>query len=133
MSEFQGPKNWFVPLIRSTSARTCIATLMGLPHVSISVVPLWNLPGLSLLNIMDMPLISTFIRKSINTALAEYVAPRSITLDLQQILAGDDVKKDTDMLGVIVVFIHRARKLSKMDWHGGSGTYTVVLTTNIIH
>lgn len=60
------------------------------------------------LNIMDLPLISNFVQSSVNAALSEYVAPKSITLDLQAMLAGDDFKRDTAARGVLVVRIKRA-------------------------
>lgn len=62
---------------------------MGLPKISISVVPMSR----SLPNVMNLPVISDFISSSINAACAEYVAPRNLTLDLQQLISGDDVKK----------------------------------------
>lgn len=62
---------------------------MGLPKISISVVPMSE----SLPNIMNIPVLSSFISKSIDAACAEYVAPRSLTLDLQQLISGDDIKK----------------------------------------
>lgn len=60
------------------------------------------------LNIMDLPLISNFVQSSVNAALSEYVAPKSITLDLQAMLAGDDFKRDTTACGILVVRIKRA-------------------------
>jgi Ca2+-dependent lipid-binding protein len=62
---------------------------MGLPRISISVVAMAK----ALPNIMDIPLLSSFIASSIDTAVAEYVAPKGITLDLQQLISGDDIKK----------------------------------------
>ncbi len=62
---------------------------MGLPRISISAVPMAH----QLPNVMNLPFISGFISKSIDTACAEYVAPKSLTLDLQQLISGDDIKK----------------------------------------
>ncbi|KAH8119808.1 hypothetical protein DFH11DRAFT_1837886 [Phellopilus nigrolimitatus] len=98
--------------------KTTLLTLMGLPRVSISVVPMSR----SLPNVMNIPLLSSFIAKSIETACAEYVAPRSLTLDLQQLISGDDIKKDTEAIGVIVIHIHRATGLKKMDTRNSSDT-----------
>ena len=58
---------------------------------------------------MDLPLISSFVQSSIDAALAEYVAPKSLTLDLKDMLVGDDFKKDTTARGVVVVKIKRGR------------------------
>lgn len=92
-------------------------TLLGLPRVTISVVALHKF----LPNIMNLPFISGFVSSAINTAAAEYVAPKSLTLDLQKLISGDDIKKDTDAIGVLVVHIHRAKGVKAMDASGGSG------------
>lgn len=62
---------------------------MGLPRVSVSVVPMAK----SLPNVMNIPILSAFISKSIDAVCAEYVAPRSLILDLQQLISGDNIKK----------------------------------------
>ncbi|TKA73380.1 hypothetical protein B0A55_06369 [Friedmanniomyces simplex] len=81
----------------------CTLTFLGQPKVDISCVPLVK-KGL---NIMDLPLISNFVQSSVDAAMAEYVAPKSLTLDLKDMLAGDDFKKDTSARGVLVVRIKR--------------------------
>lgn len=109
---------------------------MGLPRISISVTPMArNLP-----NVMNIPVLSSFISSAIDTACAEYVAPRSLTLDMQQLISGDDIKKgikalipiiawlltvsisDTMSIGVVIVHIHRGIGLKKMDSRESSGT-----------
>ncbi len=100
------------------SVKKAMVTLLGLPRVTISVVAIHKL----LPNVMNLPFISGFISSAIDTAAAEYVAPKSITLDLQRLISGDDIKKDTDAIGVIVVHIHRAKGVKKADATGGSGT-----------
>lgn len=72
-------------------------------------------------NVMNLPFISGFVSDAINTAVAEYVAPKSLTLDLQRLISGDDIKKDTEAIGVLVVHIHRAIGVKSMDAGGGSG------------
>ena len=89
----------------------CTLTLLGQPKADISCVPLTK-KGL---NIMDLPLISSFVQSSIDAALAEYVAPKSLTLDLKDMLVGDDFKKDTSTRGVIVVRIKRGRDFKEGD------------------
>ncbi|QRV80408.1 C2 domain-containing protein [Ceratobasidium sp. AG-Ba] len=96
--------------------KTAVVTLLGLPRISISVVPLHQ----HFTNIMNLPLISTFVSNSLNTAVAEYVAPKSLKLDVQRLISGDDVKRDTDAIGIIVVTIHRAMGLKGADLDGGS-------------
>jgi Ca2+-dependent lipid-binding protein len=47
--------------------------------------------------------------------LAEYVAPKSLTLDLKDMLMGDDFKKDTMARGIIMVHIKRAKDFKEGD------------------
>ncbi|CCM05424.1 uncharacterized protein FIBRA_07641 [Fibroporia radiculosa] len=96
-----------------------LVTLLGLPHITISATPLSE----KLPNIMNIPFISGFISSAINTAAAEYVAPKSLTFDLQRLMSGDDIKKDTDAIGVLVVHIHRATGLEGADIDGSSDPY----------
>ena len=88
----------------------CTLTFLGQPKVDLSCVPLTK-KGL---NIMDLPLISSFVQSSIDAALAEYVAPKSLTLDLKDMLVGDDFKKDTATRGVVMVKIRKG-----MDFKAG--------------
>lgn len=73
---------------------------------------------------MDLPLISKFVQSSVDAAMAEYVAPKSLTLDLKDMLMGDDFKKDTAARGVIVVRVIRAFDFKEGDtgflWKKGS-------------
>lgn len=89
----------------------CTLTLLGQPKADITCVPLVK-KGL---NLMDLPLISSFVQSSIDAALAEYVAPKSLTLDLQDMLVGDDFKKDTATRGVLVVRIKEGRDFKEGD------------------
>jgi hypothetical protein len=81
----------------------CTITFLGQPKVQLSCQPLFK----KMLNIMDLPLISKFVQSSVDAAMAEYVAPKSISLDLKDMLAGDDFKKDTNSKGVLVITIVR--------------------------
>lgn len=89
----------------------CTLTFLGQPKVDIGCVPLVK-HGL---NIMDLPLISNFVQGSVDAAMAEYVAPKSLTLDLKDMLAGDDFKKDTNARGVLVVYIKRGYDFKEGD------------------
>lgn len=64
-------------------------------------------------------MISSFVQSAIDAALAEYVAPKSLTLNLKDMLVGEDFKKDTSSQGVVMVFIKRARGFKQGD--GGIG------------
>ncbi len=89
----------------------CTLTLLGQPKADLSCVPLTK-KGL---NIMNLPIISSFVQSSIDAALAEYVAPKSLTLDLKDMLIGEDFKKDTRARGVIMVRIRSASEFKEGD------------------
>lgn len=89
----------------------CTLSFMGQPKASISCVPLVK-KGI---NLMDVPFLSSFVQSSVDAALAEYVAPKSITLDLKQMLQGDDFKKDSTNRGVLFIKIHSASGMEKGD------------------
>ncbi|KAI9818058.1 MAG: hypothetical protein M1827_000682 [Pycnora praestabilis] len=89
----------------------CTLTLLGQPKVDLSCVPLTK-KGL---NIMDLPIISGFVQSSVDAAMAEYVAPKSLTLDLKDMLVGDDFKKDTTSRGILVINIKRAKGFKEGD------------------
>ncbi|KAI9678850.1 MAG: hypothetical protein M1817_005910 [Caeruleum heppii] len=86
-------------------------TFLGQPKVDLSCVPL-NKKGL---NIMDLPLISGFVQSSVDAAMAEYVAPKSLTLNLKDMIVGDDFKKDTNAHGIIMIHIKRAQGFKHGD------------------
>jgi Ca2+-dependent lipid-binding protein len=105
-------------------------TLMGLPQIQVSAIPMTERG----INVLNLPLISGFVNNSIAAAANEYVAPKSMSLDVGKMLVGDDIKKgitiervsdcqDTDAVGVLFVKIHRAVGLSAQDRNGGSDCY----------
>ncbi|KAJ8115661.1 hypothetical protein OPT61_g2738 [Boeremia exigua] len=89
----------------------CTLSFLGQPKVNLSCVPLIKKGP----NLMDVPLISSFVQSSIDAALAEYVAPKSLTLNLKDMMMGDDFKKDTIAQGIIVVRIHHAFDFKEGD------------------
>ena len=106
----------------------CTLTLLGQPKADLSCIPMKK-HGL---NIMDVPIISSFVQSSIDAALAEYVAPKSLTLDLKDMLVGDDFKKDTNARGVVMVRIKSAKNFKEGDGNlgplrkGSSDAYVAV-------
>jgi hypothetical protein len=93
----------------------CTLSFLGQPKVSLSCVPLIKKGP----NLMDVPLMSSFVQSSMDAALAEYVAPKSLTLDLKDMMMGDDFKKDTITQGVLIVRIKYAFDFKEGD--GGLG------------
>lgn len=94
----------------------CTLTFLGQPKAALSCVPL-SKHGL---NLMDVPMLSSFVQSAIDAALAEYVAPKSLTLNLKDMLVGEDFKKNTVHHGVIFILIKRARGFKQGD--GGIGS-----------
>lgn len=97
--------------------KTLSFTLMGLPKVEASCVPLIERGA----NILNLPVISNFVNWAIAAAANMYVAPKSMTLDIGKMLQGDDIKKETNALGVLFIRIHKATGLSKQDRRGSEG------------
>ncbi|KAF3761767.1 hypothetical protein M406DRAFT_50127 [Cryphonectria parasitica EP155] len=93
----------------------CTLTFLGQPKASMACVPLSKHAP----NLMDVPMISSFVQSAIDAALAEYVAPKSLTLNLKDMLMGEDFKKDTGSRGVVLVFIKSAHGFKQGD--GGVG------------
>lgn len=81
------------------------------------------------INTADLPLISNFVQSSINAAIGEYVAPNSMKLDVGEILMGDNIKREVDALGLIVIWIHSASDLEKQDRRGSSDPYCTISYT----
>ena len=100
--------------------RNMTFSLMGVPKVEISAVPMSK----ALPNVLDLPLISGFVQSSIAAAANEYVAPKSMTLNMAEMLMGDGVKKDTLATGVFVITLHHASDLSAQDSNGKSDPYS---------
>ncbi|SPQ27673.1 dd72ee82-fbca-4bc3-8468-06269e0ff8fc [Thermothielavioides terrestris] len=97
--------------------KTLSFTLMGLPKVEASCIPLVEKGA----NILNLPVIFNFVNWAIATVANMYVAPKSMTLDVGKMLQGDNIKKDTIALGVLFIRIHRATGLSKQDRRGSEG------------
>ena len=98
-------------------AKEVTFTLVGIPHVKASCVPMLRRG----VNILNLPLISKFVNYAIGAACAMFAAPKSMTMDLSMLLKGDDIEKDTQALGVLWIRIHRAIGLSKQDRRGSEG------------
>jgi hypothetical protein len=70
-------------------------TLMGLPQVNVSAVPMTERG----INVLNLPFISGFVNNSIAAAANEYVAPKSMSLEVGKLIVGDDIKKGAVVLG----------------------------------
>lgn len=94
---------------------------MGVPAVEVSVVPLTT----RLPNLLDLPFISKFVKMAIAAGTSTLVAPKSMTLNIQEMLSSA-VIGDTQALGVFVLTIHHAEALSAQDRNGKSDPYIVL-------
>ncbi|KAG6895298.1 hypothetical protein C0992_002079, partial [Termitomyces sp. T32_za158] len=88
----------------------CTLTLLGQPKTTIACTPLAK----NFLNLMNIPLLSDWLQRIIDGVISEYVAPRSLTLDLKTMLMGQE-KKDTHTEGVLVVTVKSAKGFSGRD------------------
>ncbi|CDW99358.1 hypothetical protein, partial [Sporisorium scitamineum] len=66
-------------------------------------------------NTSHIPFISSIIESSIDAAVGEFVMPSSLTLDVGEMLMGDNIKREVLALGVVVVCIHSATDLERQD------------------
>lgn len=94
---------------------------MGVPAVEVSVVPLIS----KLPNILDLPGISHFVKMGLAAGTATLVAPKSMTLNIQELMSGAAIG-DTQAIGVFVINIHYGEGLSAQDKNGKSDPYIVL-------
>ncbi|KAG8954346.1 hypothetical protein FRC03_011485 [Tulasnella sp. 419] len=95
--------------------------LMGVPAVEVSAIPLSS----KLPNILDLPLISRFVKMAIAAGTAMLIAPKSMTLNIQEMMNAAAIG-DTQALGVFIIIIHHAEGLSAQDRNGRSDPYIVL-------
>ncbi|KAF8748701.1 Protein kinase C conserved region 2 (CalB) [Rhizoctonia solani] len=100
---------------------TLTFTLMGVPGVEVSAIPMSKV----LPNVLDLPLVARFVKMAIAAGTAEFVAPKSMTLNIQEMLSGAAIG-DTLAAGVFLITIHHAENLSAQDRNGRSDPYIVL-------
>ncbi|EIW58918.1 uncharacterized protein TRAVEDRAFT_48061 [Trametes versicolor FP-101664 SS1] len=107
-----------------------VTDVVGTARASLQLIPDRPCVKTTLVSlmVMNLPFISGFISNALDTAATEYVAPKSLTLDLQTLISGDDIKKDTEAIDILVVHIHRATGIKKMDTTDSSADSYVTLT-----
>ncbi|GJJ06394.1 hypothetical protein Clacol_000585 [Clathrus columnatus] len=101
--------------------RNVTLTLMGLPAIEASAIPMSR----ALPNVLDLPLISRFAKTAIAASMAEYLAPKSMTINVQELLSATAIG-DTRALGVFIITIHHAKDLCARDSNGKSDPYIVL-------
>lgn len=98
--------------------RNVTFSLMGVPRVEVSVQPMTR----ALPNVLDLPLISQFVQMAIGAAANMFVAPKSMTMNMEEMLSGA-AANDTTAVGVLWVVIGRGEGLSAQDSNGKSDPY----------
>ena len=90
-------------------------TFLGQPKVELSCTPLFR----RMPNLMDLPLISNFVQSAVDAAMAEYVAPKSLTLDLKAMLAGewfDHTQKAARLMSPQAMISRRTHLQEVLQW-----------------
>ena len=113
---------------------------MGVPAVEVSAIPLAK----ALPNVLDLPLVSRFVKMAIAAATAEFVAPKSLTINVQEMLSTAAIgghalsdlslkdgqihflPTDTRAVGVFIITIHSGEDLAAKDRNGKSDPYIVL-------
>jgi Ca2+-dependent lipid-binding protein len=104
------------PYVRNLTFALC-----GVPAVEVSAIPMSkHLP-----NVLDLPFISSFVKMGIAAGTAELAVPKSMTLNIQEMLSGAAVG-DTRAIGVFLITIHHCEGLSAQDNNGLSDPYVVL-------
>lgn len=102
------------------------------PAVSVSAIPLAR----ALPNVLNLPLISSFVRNAIAAGTAVFTAPKSLTLNVEDIMANAAIG-DTRAAGVFIITVEHAEGLSAQDKNGTTlasalwGTRTGQLTFHL--
>lgn len=79
------------------------------------------------LDLLNLPIIDNLLVSQIDAAAADFVQPKSMSLDMTVYVGGSDQKENTDAIGVLFVKIHRARNLAKQDTRGpGADPYLTI-------
>ncbi|WVR03079.1 hypothetical protein IAU60_000068 [Kwoniella sp. DSM 27419] len=104
------------PFVRNLTFALC-----GVPSVEVSAIPMSkNLP-----NVLDLPFVSSFVKMGIAAGTAELAVPKSMTINIQEMLSGAAVG-DTRAIGVFLITIHHCEGLSDQDSNGKSDPYIVL-------
>jgi Ca2+-dependent lipid-binding protein len=104
------------PFIRNVTFALC-----GVPSVEVSATPMSR----ALPNVLDLPFISSFVKMGIAAGTAELSVPKSMTINMQEMLSGAAVG-DTRAIGVFLITIHHCEGLSAQDKNGTSDPYVVL-------
>ncbi|BEI80276.1 hypothetical protein CcaverHIS002_0108050 [Cutaneotrichosporon cavernicola] len=106
-------------------AREAQFTFVKMPEFDISARPLRNF-GFGSVNAMDIPLLKTYVQKSIAQVAGSFVSPRHFHLDVNRLLLGKDAAMRTKAVGVLYLMIHGCDDLPRTDTLGSCDPYVAV-------
>ncbi|BEJ11357.1 hypothetical protein CspHIS471_0107790 [Cutaneotrichosporon sp. HIS471] len=106
-------------------AREALFTFVKMPEFDISARPLRNF-GFGSVNAMDIPLLKTYVQKSIAQVAGSFVSPRHYHLDVNRLLLGKDAAMRTKAVGVLYLMIHGCDDLPRTDTLGSCDPYVAV-------
>lgn len=98
-------------------------TMLEQPKLEISAKPLGKK---MVIDAMHLPLLSSYVLKSIQTTVAPFIWPKSYTIDLAGLLGAGDGPKNTYAVGVVCVIFHQATDLPAADTNGLSDPFISV-------
>lgn len=102
-------------------AKELRVSLLSEPVIGISIKPL------KMVNVMNLPVLDSFILTSITSAINELcLAPRVLRIDLESLLTGQEIASDTNSLGVVKVILHESVGTRKADVFSESDQYCMV-------
>ncbi|CAO1613860.1 unnamed protein product [Sympodiomycopsis kandeliae] len=90
-------------------------TLLDQPKLEMKAKPLGRRMAI---DAMNLPLLSSYVLKSVQTTVAPFVAPGSYTIDVGGLLGSGDGPTNAYSLGVICVVLHSASDLPAADTNG---------------
>ncbi|GMK56735.1 hypothetical protein CspeluHIS016_0305750 [Cutaneotrichosporon spelunceum] len=103
------------PFVRNVTFALC-----GVPAVEVSAIPMSrHLP-----NLLDLPIITTLVKDGIAAGTAELSVPKSMTINVKEMLSG--TVGDTRNIGVFLISVHYCEGLSAQDSNGYSDPYIVL-------
>ena len=104
--------------------RDALFTFVQMPEFDISARPLRSI-GFGSINAMDIPLLKSYVQKSIAQVAGAFVSPRHYHLDVDRLLLGKDAAVRTSSVGVLYLIIHGCTDLPRTDAMGSCDPYVV--------
>lgn len=107
-----------LPFVRDVSF-----TFVDMPKFELSAHPLGhNL----MIDVMNLPLISHYVLYSVENVMRDFVAPKSYTVDTQNLFGDGIGPQNSAAIGLLVVVFHRAVGLASADAGGSSDPFVTL-------